>query len=300
MKTLAAALLAATLPLVLMQPAQASAQTAEAATASAHFSMEVVGEGPDIILLPGLATPRAVWQPTAERLAVTHRVHLLQVRGFGEDAGANATGPVLEPLVADLATYIRREGLEAPALVGHSLGGLAALMLASGHPDLPGKVMVVDALPWFGALMMPGADASVAMIEPRAAQMRDAVAATYGSEPSEAALSQQIGGQVLDEANLPLLREWARAADPRVTATLLYEDMVTDLRQDIARIEAPVTVLYPFNDGFPTEAMAGAFYPAQYAALPATHFVAIGQSGHFVMLDRPGEFAEALDAFLAD
>ena len=84
-----------------------------------RFSVVVEGDGPDIIFIPGLSSTREVWSASAERLKKTHRVHLVQVRGFGEPAGPNATGPVLQPLVDDLAAYVRANRLTRPAIVGH-------------------------------------------------------------------------------------------------------------------------------------------------------------------------------------
>ena len=59
-----------------------------------------------VVLIPGLSTPRAVWEPTAARLKGTYRLHLVQIRGFGDEAGINAEGPVLESMMAEVADYI--------------------------------------------------------------------------------------------------------------------------------------------------------------------------------------------------
>ena len=107
-----------------------------------RFTIEVVGEGPDVVLIPGLASPRAVWDAQKAALSGRHRLHLVQVRGFGgEDPGPNASGPVLEPLVKELADYIDdeivgREKKAPPAVVGHSLGGLVGLMIKRASRSL--------------------------------------------------------------------------------------------------------------------------------------------------------------------
>lgn len=75
----------------------------------------VVIEGPDgkdvhdVILIPGLSTPRDVWDRTVTGLARCYRIHTVQIRGFGDDAGINADGPILEPFVKELADYIDDE-----------------------------------------------------------------------------------------------------------------------------------------------------------------------------------------------
>ena len=49
---------------------------------SDRLSVEVVGQGHDVILIPGLASSREVWRATADRLKATHTVHLVQLAGF--------------------------------------------------------------------------------------------------------------------------------------------------------------------------------------------------------------------------
>jgi pimeloyl-ACP methyl ester carboxylesterase len=104
-------------------------------------------------------------------------LHLIQIRGFGDGAGINGEGPVLEPFIAELADYIDDEitdkGRAAPAIIGHSLGGLCSLMIGARHPHLAGRLMIVDSLPFIGTMVEP--NATVATIGPKASQIRDAM-----------------------------------------------------------------------------------------------------------------------------
>ena len=294
----------ALLALSLLAAALFAASPARAETGGftpTRFTVTVSGEGKDVIFIPGLATSRGVWQDAAGRLGPGYRVHLVQVKGFGEPAGPNAEGPVLEALVAELARYITENGLDRPAVVGHSLGGLAALMLGIDHPALPGRLMIVDAFPWYGVTVtQPGAQATAASIEPQARMMRDALVASYGTPQPPEQTEAAIARYVLDPSKLPLLREWTAGADPRVVGQLVYEDLITDLRTRIADIEAPLTLIYPWNERYPTREQAEAFYGANYAALPRAELVAVGPAAHFVMTDQPDAFQATLEEFLAD
>ena len=61
---------------------------------------------------------------------------LVQVNGFaGDDAGANLQPGVLAGIVDDLHGYIASHHLGRVRIIGHSMGGLAALMFAKAHPD---------------------------------------------------------------------------------------------------------------------------------------------------------------------
>lgn len=288
------ALLAACIAaLLVLSPGAAGAQAFE----PTRFSVEVTGQGPDVILIPGLSTSREVWRESAGALAGEYRLHLIQVKGFGEPAGPNAEGPVLEPLVEELARYIAENQLDRPAVAGHSLGGLIAMMLGAGHPELPGKLMIVDSLPWYGAALAP-AGATPESIEPQAAALRQMLVAAYGTPAAGQSNDAAIAGYVLDKSKLPLLREWTGSADTRVTGQLIYEDLVTDMRERIATIAAPLTVAYAWNTAYPDAAQADAFYREQYAALPRVRFVGIGPAAHFLMVDQPEAFQAALKDFL--
>src|SRR4051794_23338090 len=95
-----------------------------AAAQPTRFTAEVRGTGPDVILIPGLASPRAAFDDFVRRDGGRHRLHLVQLNGFvGQPAAANADGPVLEPVVEELHRYIASAGLKRPALIGHSMGG---------------------------------------------------------------------------------------------------------------------------------------------------------------------------------
>ncbi|HWT51701.1 MAG TPA: alpha/beta hydrolase, partial [Caulobacter sp.] len=52
------------------------------AHAADRMTVTVTGKGPDVILIPGLASSGAVWDATVKQLSTTHRVHVVQVVGF--------------------------------------------------------------------------------------------------------------------------------------------------------------------------------------------------------------------------
>src|ERR1043166_5432263 len=98
-----------------------------------RFSVQVVGRGPDVILIPGLTSGRDVWRATAAAVP-GYRYHLVQVAGFaGEPARGNRAGPVIAPLAEEIARYIADRHLVRPAIIGHSMGGTLAMMIAARH-----------------------------------------------------------------------------------------------------------------------------------------------------------------------
>lgn len=266
------------------------------AQAPTRFSVTVEGAGPDVIMIPGLTSHGRVWDKAVAGLGGRYRVHRIQINGFaGAPAGANAEGPVLHTVVAELHAYIRANRLERPMVVGHSVGGLIALMLAQRHPEDMERALIVDALPFYGLLF--GADATAASVEPRAAALRDAIVA-MSEEQYRAQQPASLAAMVMTDAERPRLLEDALASDRRVVARVLYEDMIADLRPALAAMRTPLTVAYAVNP-FATEARFGSLVRASYAGAPAVRLIPVEPSYHFIMLDQPDRFQAILTEFLA-
>lgn len=257
-----------------------------------RFSDEIVGHGPDLVFIPGLASSREVWKSTAEQLKGRYRLHLIQVAGFaGEEPRANASGPVLIPTAEAIDAYLVAQHLAPAILVGHSLGGTMLLYLAEHHPEHLKKVMLVDALPFYGVLM-GGPSASSTTMAPMADGIRHATAKMVLNDQMAAAM-------VTSPANRATIQAWSAASDTSAVLNAMADDMTLDLRPELASINVPMTLVYP--DYAPIGQMKGgslALYGGQYAPLKSIKLVEIENSVHFIMFDQPARFAEVLDDFL--
>jgi pimeloyl-ACP methyl ester carboxylesterase len=286
------------LALLLLAPAASAAARPHAAFASDRISVEVVGSGPDVVLIPGLSSSPQVWRSTVAAVP-GYRYHLVHVAGFAsKPAAANATGPVMEPVAEEIARYIAAARLKKPAIVGHSLGGAWAIMVAARHPALVSKAMVVDMLPFLGA-MFGGPTATVESVRPMAERMRTGIATSAG-EARRKQIEQTIAGMVRTEAARPAIVEHSLASDPAASGQAMYDLVTTDLRPDVAKIKVPLTVLFVTPAGAPvTDAQMEQFYAMSYAGAPQAALKRIPDSYHFIMLDAPERFQAELKAFLA-
>ncbi len=276
---------------------EARAQQAAPFT-SDRLSVEVIGSGPDVILIPGYASSREVWRTEAERLSATHRVHTVQLAGFAGEAWTHGDRPFLQPALDELARYVREGGLERPAVIGHSMGGLTALMLAQQSPDLIGRVMSVDSLPFFSALYGPTATAGTAQpFADRAAEMM------LTADPDSFRAGQAAGapGLARDPATQAAMVEWAVASDRQALATAIREVMTTDARPGLAAMTTPAWAVYAADDnGGAPAAMADQMWAREWAGLPGVTLRRVDNSRHFIMADQPEAFADLVDAFLAE
>lgn len=271
---------------------------AEDAPADHRITVEVKGYGHDVVLVPGLASSREVWADLAQRLRPTRRLHLVQVAGFaGSPASADAEGRVVASTAEAIADYIVRERLSAPDIVGHSLGGEVALMLGARHPDLVGRLLVVDALPFYSLLFDPSATS--ASVAPQAAAMRDAILAS-SREQADAFQAASIARLVKTEAARPSLVEAGRKSDGATVANAMHELMTTDLRLELPDIKAQTMVVYAYDPAFGvSSASVDQTFRDAYRGLPNVTFRRVDDSFHFVMQDQPEAFAAAAQEFLA-
>lgn len=275
----------------------AAAPAAAEAFRSDRIIVETRGRGPDVILIPGLASTPAVWRDTASRLDGRYRLHLVTIRGFGETPpGANASGRLGEPVAAELARYIRHQNLRRTAVIGHSMGGQIALRLAADAPASVDRLMIVDSLPFLGVLIDP--QASRADMQPLARIAYGAVMllgdAAWAGDNS--AVERALGGM----PNTPLgLLGWGDG-DRRVLAQGLYECLTRDLRPHLGRVRAPVTVVYGWHAGMTlTPEQVDATFRRQFRGLPTpARFQRIDGADHMVMHAQPRRFAEAVERFL--
>ena len=260
-------------------PAPAPSQPAVKPFAPTRFSVTVQGTGPDVILIPGLTGSSGVWKSAIAGVP-GYRYHLVQVAGFANTpARGNSQGNVVAPLAEEVARYISSRGLRRPAIVGHSMGGTVAMLVAARHPSLPGKIMVVDMLPQPAGII--GGDA--AGMRGLADSLRD--------------LSASPGGRRLVESAIRLFGNPEGGADPDVTARATHELALMDLTPQLPRIAAPLTVVYASLDPSRRASDDGR-YRAAYAGKRGAKLVRIDNSGHMIMYDQPARFRSELKAFL--
>lgn len=268
-----------------------------AATASAPdnkadlFGVEIRGSGPDVLLLPGLASGPDVWSALAGPLSAQHRVHLIDIAGFAGRAPIADATPLASSLAEALAAYIARNGLSKPAVVGHSLGGEVGLMLAARHPASVGRLVIVDALPFYSLLFSPAATVETAT--PGARALRDAWLAATDQQLD--AMHEAGAARLATSAeSRAAIARWGRASDRRTVAQAAYELAITDLRPELPKITAPTTVVYAHHPSYgPVEQVDGLF-SAAYKGLGDARLVRIDESRHFVMLDQAAVFNEAV------
>lgn len=259
---------------------------ARPAFSSRRISVVVRGSGPDVILIPGLTAARTIWNGTVTALP-GYRYHLVQVAGFaGDPPQDNGAGPVVLPVAQEIVRYMIASALQSPAIIGHSMGGLIALMIATKWPSRAGRTMVVDMLP----AAVDGLGGSVAGMKPLADGLRDALTGSPEGRQLLNSLMGMFGGPPTSGAG---------ASDSGVVARALHDIATTDLRPALSRITHPLSVVYATVPGARYDAATvDRLYRSAYANARGAKLEYIAGSGHMIMFDQPQRFRASLRAFL--
>jgi N-formylmaleamate deformylase len=255
------------------------------------FAVRVVGSGPPMLLIPGLACPGEVWDGAVARWSPRYQIHVLTLAGFGGQPPIAA--PLLETVHRELLRYLAEQRLDRPVVVGHSLGGFVAWGLGATSPERLGPIVAVEGVPFISDLLAPGATAESA--KPQAEMMRRMLGG-LSHEQFAAQNRAQLAAMITDPRQVERVAALSARSDPPTVGQAVYEMMTTDLRDAVAAIRTPALLLV---GGALGAAAARAAAERQVAKVPDHRIVVIDRARHFVMLDAPEAFVGAVDSFLA-
>jgi pimeloyl-ACP methyl ester carboxylesterase len=110
-----------------------------------ELAFEESGSGPPVLVLHGLFGSATNWRSVARALAKSRRVLAVDLRNHGLSPWADSMG--YSDMADDVLALIEGKGLQQPAVIGHSMGGKVAMVLALRHPGSVGQLVVVDIAP---------------------------------------------------------------------------------------------------------------------------------------------------------
>ncbi|MBW0106805.1 alpha/beta hydrolase [Pseudonocardia sp. KRD-291] len=268
-------------------------------------ALEVVefgGQGRPVVLLHGLMGRATTWWPIARELTRHGRVLGLDARGHGRSDRPPDGAWDPERMAADVLELI--EGLvlaggpgsieeRGPvALVGHSMGGLHALLAAAARPDLVRALVVEDmavdltGMPahtvddmhaWFSAIPQP---------QPSLAAVREAFGHPYpeaGDYMAECVTERADGYHLLTDVSdaTTIAAHWSRTA---------HWDAVDSL----AASGIPVLLVEAGQSIVPPGQLA-----TVAARIPGARHLRIEGTGHLVHAAAPAAYLDAVHALLA-
>ncbi len=242
---------------------------------------------PALLFLPGFACSSAVWDETVSHYQDKFTCYVFNMPGFG---GAPAeTNPSINGWVDEVADYIKAQHIEHPTIVGHSLGGVMAMILAYRYPDLISKVVVVDALPCRSAALNPHFKAiSNPNCSPMADQMTK-IPDTFFYKMEKSTMSQLVA----DTSEVEPIVQMGMRSDRKTYGQLFCQFNNLDLRDSVGLIRCPVLVL--LEAGF---ADSKDILNDQYKTVKGATLLYATKGLHFIMYDDRDWMFGQMDGFL--
>ena len=239
------------------------------------------GAHPPLLIAHGLFGSARNWGVIARRLSDTREVVAVDMRNHGDSPWTQSHG--YPDLAADLAEVIGAAMTVPADVLGHSMGGKAAMVLALSRPDLVRRLIVADIAP---------------------------VAYGHSQQPQIDAMRRVDLGRIANRAGAEAMMQ---AASPEIAAFLLQSlDLANwrwKLNLDVLEAEMGRITGWPTVGGsFPGPALfltgaESSYVRAEHRAtiralFPRARFVAIPGAGHWLHADRPRETEAAIGAFL--
>lgn len=254
------------------------------------------GGGRALVLVHGFTGSRRDFAPRVPALAALGRTVLLDLRGHGGSTRGDARRYTLEQLALDLVAFLDAHGLAGCDLLGHSMGGMAALRAALVAPDRIGSLILMGTTP--RALALPRERFALARRVVEAAGLEGLLELLRRRPPDDP--GRTAADRRLEAAwGEGYWRDWRipnyGAMDPAAYGALgeaMFEQQ--PLGERLAAIRAPTLVLVGAEDH---EFLAAADELA--AGIPGARRVTIAGAGHQPQLEAPEAWLEAIRAHLA-
>ena len=261
------------------------------ALAQPAIQVKKAGKGDPVIFLPGFTCPGSVWNETISHLDKSYEAHVVSYAGFNGIAPIKM--PWYESIKKEMIDYIKTQKLSNVRIVGHSMGGMLAMDLASELPDKIRSVVAVDALPCLRELWMPGVPASSLKYE--SPYNKQQLALT--PEAMRQTATMMASGMTLKKDKTDSVLNWMLKAD-RETYVYGYTDILKiDLRDALTKVNAKTLIL---GAPFPDAATVTGNFEKQYVNLKNKSIAIADNSRHFIMFDQPEWFYLKVNNFLAE
>jgi pimeloyl-ACP methyl ester carboxylesterase len=247
--------------------------------------------GSPVVFCHGLFGQGKNWTGIAKALADEHRVVLVDMPDHGESPRSERFDYLRS---ADQVAELLTELLTEPAtVVGHSMGGKVAMLLALRHPELVERLAVVDVSP----VAYPHSEEFTGYIAAMRAIDLDTL---QDRRQADAALQDAVPSQMVRGFLLQSLRREGETWRWLLNLDLLGRDLdaITgwpgDAVAGLAPYEGPVLWVGGADSGYVGERNV----EAMDALFPHNRRVTVKNAGHWVHSEQPQVFVEVLRRFL--
>ena len=249
-----------------------------------------------VVLLHGLRGHAHSWDDVAAELGKTYHVIAIDQRGRGESDWAPDGDYSMEAFSEDTAGLCNALGLDAIALIGHSMGGRNGILFSSRFPERVSAFVLVDVGPEVDPQGAARIRDEVVKAPERFDSLEDAVVAACQENPLADVniIRRRLEFQTMPHRDGgitwrydPLVREQVRT-NTRAKPPDLWEMW--------RRIQCPILIVR----GTETDVLSPAILRRMTAMQPRCELAEIARAGHMVFEDNPPAFLRVAGSWLRD
>ena len=253
----------------------------EITIADVKLNVEVQGQGePTLVFLHYWGGTHRTWNAVTAELTSDYRVVAYDMRGWGRSSAAG-DGYSIDALAHEAMALIKQLGLSTYVLVGHSMGGKVAQLMASRRPEgLMGLVLVAPATPTPADL-----NEEAKQQQMHAYDNRDTVLQTIGflcARTPSAEIVEQIVADSL-------------SGTPEAKLAWPTDGMAEDISAHVSQMDVPTLVLAGEMDRLDS---VDQHRREVIARIPGSKIEIIKGSGHLLPIDEPIQTAQAIRRFV--
>ncbi|HWF19647.1 MAG TPA: alpha/beta fold hydrolase [Verrucomicrobiae bacterium] len=252
-----------------------------------QLNFQCHGDGFPLLILHGLLGSLDNWQNISRKLGETFRVCAVDLRNHGRSPHSDAFN--YEVMADDLLEFMGTQQIGRAHLLGHSMGGKAAMHFALRHPEKVEKLVVVDMAPRaYAPTHVPIFDAMLSL--------------DTGSFRERGEIDRALATRIPDAAtrqfllkNLTRNEQGALQWKPNLPAIRKNYDGLNEALDTNGSFKGPALFIKGAKSDYITkndQALIMSMFPN--ATISEIH-----QAGHWVHADAPGEFTELVTNFLS-
>jgi len=255
---------------------------------SLHYLDWVNSNATPMVLLHGLCGHAHYWDFFARSVASEYRILALDQRGHGDSGWTKSYGP--KEYVLDFEAFSDNLGLDKFLLIGHSMGGINAIIYAARHPDLVSALVIVDIGPEINAVGIE-----------RMARDRNSEPEAFGSEAEAISYMKKTEPRQSDDFIRHQVK-YALRRDDKGNFTLKYDPALRSIElrspdwlwEYVGQVVCPALLIH----GLESDMLAAEVAKTMANSLAFGSTVDVDKAGHSVPGDNPQVFEAAVREFL--
>jgi esterase len=251
-----------------------------------QLNFQTTGIGPPLLVLHGLFGSLDNWAGISRQLAHSCQVFSLDLRNHGRSPHSDSFNYDL--MADDILEFLESQHLRQTNLLGHSMGGKAAMLFALRHPDRAGKLIVADMAPKaYPPVHRPILDA-LGALDLASFERRNQVDAALAPAIPQTAVRQFLLKNLDTDNHGRLYWKLNLEAIARH-----YDELTFPIEGD-----RPFPGPALFIRGGRSDHVLDTDLDPIRRLFPQAQFVTIPDAGHWVHADAPDAFAQAVVDFL--